>query len=36
MATTIQVRVDNDIKAAAEELFTSIGLDISTAVRMFL
>jgi DNA-damage-inducible protein J len=36
MATTIQVRVDNDMKLAAEELFSAIGLDISTAVRMFL
>jgi DNA-damage-inducible protein J len=36
MATTIQVRVDNDMKAAAESLFGSLGLDISTAVRMFL
>jgi DNA-damage-inducible protein J len=36
MATTVQVRVDNEMKAAAEELFSSIGLDISTAIRMFL
>ena len=33
---TIQVRVDNTTKTAVESLFTSLGLDISTAVRMFL
>jgi DNA-damage-inducible protein J len=36
MATTIQVRVDNEMKAAAESLFGSLGFDISSAVRMFL
>lgn len=33
---TIQVRVDDNIKAAADALFGSLGLDTSTAVRMFL
>jgi DNA-damage-inducible protein J len=33
---TIQVRVDDKTKAAADTLFTSLGLDTSTAVRMFL
>ena len=33
---TIQVRVDDNIKAAADFLFDSLGLDTSTAVRMFL
>ena len=33
---TIQIRVDDSIKAAADSLFSSLGLDISTAVRMFL
>jgi DNA-damage-inducible protein J len=33
---TIQVRVDDNIKAAADSLFDSLGLDTSTAVRMFL
>ena len=33
---TIQVRVDDNIKAAADSLFNSLGLDTSTAVRMFL
>ena len=33
---TIQVRVDNALKIAADELFSSLGLDTSTAVRIFL
>ena len=33
---TIQVRVDDNTKEAADSLFASIGLDTSTAVRMFL
>jgi len=33
---TIQVRVDDSTKAAADSLFSSLGLDTSTAVRMFL
>ena len=33
---TIQVRVDDNIKTAADSLFSSLGLDTSTAVRMFL
>ena len=33
---TIQVRVDDDVKSAAEDLFDSLGLDTSTAVRIFL
>ena len=33
---TIQIRVDDDIKTAADALFSSLGLDTSTAVRMFL
>ena len=32
----IQIRIDDDLKAAADSLFTSLGLDTSTAVRMFL
>jgi DNA-damage-inducible protein J len=34
--TTIQVRVDSDTKAAVDSLFSNLGLDTSTAVRMFL
>ncbi|MDR1583895.1 MAG: type II toxin-antitoxin system RelB/DinJ family antitoxin [Prevotellaceae bacterium] len=33
---TIQIRVDDGTKTAADSLFTSLGLDTSTAVRMFL
>ena len=33
---TIQVRVDDNTKIAADSLFGSLGLDTSTAVRMFL
>ena len=33
---TIQIRVDDKIKTAADSLFDSLGLDTSTAVRMFL
>jgi DNA-damage-inducible protein J len=33
---TIQIRVDDDIKQATDSLFSGLGLDTSTAVRMFL
>jgi DNA-damage-inducible protein J len=33
---TIQVRVDENTKIAIDSLFSSLGLDTSTAVRMFL
>ena len=36
MAKTIQVRVDDHLKDSADVLFASLGLDTSTAVRMFL
>ncbi len=37
MATTpTQVRIDSDVKAAATQLFSSLGLDMSGAVNMFL
>jgi DNA-damage-inducible protein J len=32
---TIQVHVDNDTKAAVDSLFSSLGLDTATTVRMF-
>ena len=35
MAKTIQIRVDDDLKDNVDALFTSLGLDTSTAVRMF-
>ena len=37
MATVIlQTRVDNSIKQEAENLFASLGLDMTTAIRLFL
>ena len=33
---TIQVRVDDGTKSAVDSLFSSLGLDTSTAVRIFL
>ena len=32
----IQVRVDRPLKEEVSEIFTSLGIDISTAVRIFL
>ena len=37
MATsTLQIRVDNDLRNEADAFFTRAGLDISSAVRLFL
>ncbi|MCL2152825.1 MAG: type II toxin-antitoxin system RelB/DinJ family antitoxin [Oscillospiraceae bacterium] len=36
MAKTIQIRVDDQLKDSADLLFSSLGLDTSTAIRMFL
>jgi DNA-damage-inducible protein J len=33
---TIQLRINDGIKAEADSLFSSLGLDTSTAIRMFL
>ena len=33
---TIQVRVDDNLKSEADTLFSSLGLDTTTAVRMFI
>ena len=33
---TIQVRIDDNIKVAADTLFDNLGLDTSTAIRMFI
>ncbi|MDR0588073.1 MAG: type II toxin-antitoxin system RelB/DinJ family antitoxin [Burkholderiales bacterium] len=33
---TLQVRVEDSTKSAADALFADLGLDTSTAVRMFL
>lgn len=34
--TNINVRVDSDLKQSAEALFTDLGLNMSTAITMFL
>ena len=36
MRATVQVRIDEDTRKKANELFERIGLDIPTAIRMFL
>lgn len=36
MASTIQVRVDDDLKTRSDELFRDLGTDTTTAIRMFL
>lgn len=36
MASTIQVRVDDDLKLKSDMLFKDLGTDTTTAIRMFL
>jgi DNA-damage-inducible protein J len=36
VAKTIQVRVNDNLKDSVDVLFSSLGLDTSTAIRMFL
>ena len=36
MASTIQVRVDDDLKKNSDNLFKELGTDTTTAIRMFL
>ena len=36
MSKTLQIRVDDIMKKVAEELFTSLRLDTSIAIRIFL
>lgn len=36
MASTIQVRVDDELKAKSDSLFKDLGTDTTTAIRMFL
>ena len=36
MASTIQVRVDDDLKTKSDSLFRDLGTDTTTAIRMFL
>ena len=33
---TIQIRIDDTMKAEADSLFSTLGLDTSTAVRIFI
>ena len=36
MSSTIQVRVDDDLKIKSDNLFRELGTDTTTAIRMFL
>ena len=36
MSSTIQVRVDDDLKIKSDKLFKELGTDTTTAIRMFL
>ena len=36
MASTIQVRVEDDLKQRSDELFRDLGTDTTTAIRIFL
>ncbi|WP_230398478.1 type II toxin-antitoxin system RelB/DinJ family antitoxin [Novisyntrophococcus fermenticellae] len=36
MASTIQIRVDDDLKAKSDSLFKDLGTDTTSAIRMFL
>lgn len=36
MSSTIQIRVDDDLKLKSDQLFRDLGTDTTTAIRMFL
>lgn len=36
MSSTIQVRIDEELKAKADQLFKDLGTDTTSAIRMFL
>ena len=36
MSSTIQIRVDDDLKTKADELFRELGTDTTSAIRIFL
>ena len=36
MASTIQVRVDDELKSKSDQLFKELGTDTTSAIRMFL
>ena len=35
-STTLQIRIDADLRREADDLFSAAGLDLSSAVRLFL
>ena len=35
MSSTIQIRVDDDLKTKADELFKELGTDTTSAIRIF-
>ena len=34
--SVLQIRIDNELKNNAQEVFNNIGIDLSTAIRIFL
>ena len=36
MSSTIQIRVDDELKMKSDQLFKDLGTDTTTAIRMFL
>ncbi|MCC8110677.1 MAG: type II toxin-antitoxin system RelB/DinJ family antitoxin [Ruminococcus sp.] len=36
MQTNINIRVDSQLKEQAQDLFDNLGLDLTTAIRIFL
>ena len=36
MTTTLQIRIDKDIKTKAQKIFKEIGIDMSSGVKLFL
>ncbi len=36
MSSTIQVRVDDELKAKSDQLFKDLGTDVTSAIRIFL
>ena len=36
MAKTIQIRVEDELKSKSDALFKDLGIDTTTAIRMFL
>lgn len=36
MTTTLQIRIDEDLKKQATKVYEELGMDLSTAIRIFL